>query len=243
VPRCWFWCLGCPVWASRCSCRSSLHGWEQRACRATRRGLVCDPAASGVWSKRWPGDWPGGVWPARNGGRVRPLNSRSSNSLRRAGSVIVEAVAEEPLRARLRELTVHHAAIFVQVECVLGDSGEHYRRLALRVEGERFWRGVVGQIQSQCRPSAECLRIDAGAPPAELAEHVLAFVLCQFMASRCCPGDGVAPGGATRSGSTPGLARTAHLAAPASDIDDPITMVSEHDLETRESHIRDFSNH
>lgn len=90
--------------------------------------------------------------------------------------VIVEAVAETPLRARLRGLAVEHHATFVQVECVLSDRAEHDRRLARRSEGEQFWRNVVDGIQSSYEPPRDCLSIDTGVAPAEAATRVLRFV-------------------------------------------------------------------
>jgi predicted kinase len=90
--------------------------------------------------------------------------------------VIVEAVAEDSLRARLRGLAVEHDAAFVQVECVLSDRAAHNRRLARRSEGEQFWRSVVDGLQRSYQPSPDCLRIDTGVAPAEAAARVLRFV-------------------------------------------------------------------
>lgn len=90
--------------------------------------------------------------------------------------VIVEAVAEQPLRARLRGLAAAHDATFVQVECVLSDRAAHNRRLALRPEGGRFWRNVVDARQNDYQPPPDCLRIDTGVAPEEAAGGVLRFM-------------------------------------------------------------------
>jgi hypothetical protein len=89
--------------------------------------------------------------------------------------VIVEAVAETPLRARARGLAVEQHATFVQVECVLSDCGEHHRRLARRSEGEQFCN-VVDGIQSSYQPPRDSLSIDTAVAPAEAATRALRFV-------------------------------------------------------------------
>lgn len=90
--------------------------------------------------------------------------------------MIVEAVAEDALRERLHAIAVAQGAAFVQVEGVLSDRAEHHRRLGLRAEGERFWRGVVRGIQNGYQPPAECLRIDTTAAPDDAVERILALV-------------------------------------------------------------------
>lgn len=111
----------------------------------------------------------------RRAGQV--LEQTVAQHLESSRSVVVEAVAEDALRAQLREMAVTYQATFVQVECVLSDRAEHHRRLARRAEGERFWRGVVDRIQNGYQPPPKCLRIDTTAPADEAADRILAFVL------------------------------------------------------------------
>jgi predicted kinase len=110
----------------------------------------------------------------RRAGRV--LERSVGMQLESNRSVIVEAVAEDALRERLHAMAVAHGAAFVQVECVLSDRAEHHRRLGMRAEGERFWRGVVGGIRNGYQPPAECLRIDTTAAPDQAVERILALV-------------------------------------------------------------------
>jgi len=92
-------------------------------------------------------------------------------------SVVVEAVAEPALRQRLRVVALDHDAGFVQLECVLSNRAEHYRRLGLRTEGERFWRTVVASIESGYQVPAECLSLDTSATPNEVADWALSLIL------------------------------------------------------------------
>lgn len=110
----------------------------------------------------------------RRAGRILELSV--AEHLASNGCVIVEAVAEDSLRSRLRGLAVEHDATFVQVECVLSDRAAHDRRLARRLEGEQFWRSVIDGLQRSYEPPPDCLRIDTGVAPAKAAERVLRYV-------------------------------------------------------------------
>ena len=110
----------------------------------------------------------------RRAGEV--LSLTVEQHLESSRSVVVEAVAGDALRAQLRRLAVTYHATFVQIECVLSDRAEHHRRLAVRVEGERFWRGVVARIQDGYQPPPKCLRVDTTAAPDEAADRILTFL-------------------------------------------------------------------
>jgi predicted kinase len=110
----------------------------------------------------------------RRAGRL--LQATIVEELQAGRPVIVEVVAEAPLRQRLCELAAAHGARMLEVECVLSDRGEHRRRLGLRPEGERFWQALVADLEIGYEQPERCLRIDTQAPAEKLADRVIAHI-------------------------------------------------------------------
>ncbi len=110
---------------------------------------------------------------------AQALETTVAEHLQHRRSVILEAVAEDRLRRRLRALTAQHGGRPLEIECVLSDPDEHHRRLAARTEGERFWRRVLATLETSYRPPDDCLRIETHAPADELAQRVMAHIATQ----------------------------------------------------------------
>jgi predicted kinase len=104
------------------------------------------------------------------------VTTTTAEHLHSGHSVIVEAVADQELRERIREVAAAHDARLIEVECVLYDRAEHHRRLGMRDEGERFWRRLLVKLEASYEPPLDCVRLDTRAAPEQLADRVLAHV-------------------------------------------------------------------
>jgi predicted kinase len=104
------------------------------------------------------------------------VTTTTAEHLQNGRSVIVEAVADQELRERIREVAAAHHARLIEVECALSDRTEHHRRLSMRAEGERFWRRLLVKLEAGYAPPADCVRLDTRAAPEQLADRVLTHI-------------------------------------------------------------------
>ena len=176
TPHCWYWCRAFPgvgksalvnELAPRLRAAVVSRDAARLGLARSRRRRLTEALVWTVAHRRLAGT-------QREAGQI--VEATVAQQLESARSVIVEAVAEDALRQRLRQLAARRGARMVEVECVLTNSTEHQRRVSLRKEGERFWRSVLDMLRTGYQPPETCLRIETQAAPNELAERVLSHI-------------------------------------------------------------------